>query len=116
MTDKEFKEILALNKFQLHNILTNLYHHPKKQISYCFIIDKDFVLVYRMVYGAINVQDAPKKILLKNLSVSRFGLFIPKVKQNIIPQKKQNKNTIQNTSVETSEFWGDDEEDFEENS
>ncbi len=116
MTDKEFKQILSSNKFQPHNILVNLYHHPKKQISYCFIIEKDFVLVYRMKYGAINIQDTPKKILLKNINVSGFGLAVPKIKQNTQPIKKQNKKTTQNNSTETSEFWVDDDEDLEENS
>lgn len=115
MSDKEFKQILALNKFQPHNILTNLYHHPKKQISYCFVIDKDFVLVYRMKYGAINIQDSPKKVLFKNLNASGFGLSVPKVKQNTQPIKKQNKNIVKNDSTGTSEFWDDEEEDLEEN-
>lgn len=116
MNEKEFIKILQDNKFQLHKVLTNLYHHPKKQISYCFVINKISVLIYRMKYGAIEIQNPPKEVLLKKIDPRSFGLILPKaIKSAQIARPKSSVKKQSQTAQSEFGVWGDEEENYEEN-
>jgi hypothetical protein len=87
MTKEEFIEILALNNYTI-NPLFGCYIKNNTQISFCFFIKGDKIVVGKVKWNNINLKEF-KEVSLRSFNPDMYSLITPlKLKQRQLALKQ----------------------------